>query len=316
MSIKALGYVVVETAQPDEWNRFLTQFVGVMRVDDAGDGAALYRVDDRVFRFRIEPGEREWFVAAGYEVADRATLDALAARIAAAGRPVEWASDAEAAGRGAEAMLRTSDPAGNGLELYCGDARTDVPFVSPIGVPGFVTGEMGMGHAVFSAPNFDETIAFHCEVLGFGQTDMPRFHLFGPDGPSMGFAFLHAANGRHHSIAFGEGPIPPSGAVHIMLELPNLIEVGKAHDRMKRFGYPESATLGRHVNDETTGFYVQTPSGFDLEIGCDSLVIDPATWETTRHEAISVWGHEWAWQKALKDQQAQEQQAQEQGAEA
>ena len=316
MSIKALGYVVVETAQPDEWDRFLTQFVGVMRVDDAADGAALYRVDDRVFRFRIEPGKREWFVAAGYEVADRATLDALAARIAAAGRPVEWASDAEAAGRGAEAMLRTSDPAGNGLELYCGDARTDVPFVSPIGVPGFVTGEMGMGHAVFSAPNFDETIAFHCEVLGFGQTDMPRFHLFGPDGPSMGFAFLHAANGRHHSIAFGEGPIPPSGAVHIMLELPNLIEVGKAHDRMKRLGYPESATLGRHVNDETTGFYVQTPSGFDLEIGCDSLVIDPATWETTRHEAISVWGHEWAWQKALKDQQAQEQQAQEQGAEA
>ncbi|MFN3469058.1 MAG: VOC family protein [Novosphingobium sp.] len=316
MSIKALGYVVVETAQPDEWDRFLTQFVGVMRVDDAADGAALYRVDDRVFRFRIEPGEREWFVAAGYEVADRATLDALATRIAAAGRPVEWASDAEAADRGAEAMVRTSDPAGNGLELYCGDARTDAPFVSPIGVPGFVTGEMGMGHAVFSAPNFDETIAFHCEVLGFGQTDMPRFHLFGPDGPSMGFAFLHAANGRHHSIAFGEGPIPPSGAVHIMLELPNLIEVGKAHDRMKRFGYPESATLGRHVNDETTGFYVQTPSGFDLEIGCDSLVIDPATWETTRHEAISVWGHEWAWQKALKEQQAQEQQAQEQGAQA
>ena len=121
----------------------------------------------------------------------------------------------------------------------------------------------------------------------------------------MGFAFLHADNGRHHSIAFGEGPIPPSGAVHIMLELPSLIEVGKAHDRMKAMGYPESATLGRHVNDETTGFYVQTPSGFDLEIGCDSLVIDPATWQTTRHEAISVWGHEWAWQKAMKQQQEQ-----------
>jgi 3,4-dihydroxy-9,10-secoandrosta-1,3,5(10)-triene-9,17-dione 4,5-dioxygenase len=98
--------------------------------------------------------------------------------------------------------------------------------------------------------------------------------------------------------------VPPSGAVHVMLEYPNLIEVGKAHDRMKRLGYPESATLGSHFNDETTGFYVQTPSGFDLEIGCDSLVIDPATWQTTRHEGISVWGHEWAWQKAMKEAQA------------
>lgn len=305
MGIKALGYVVVETAKPAEWDRFLTEFVGAMRAGDAADGAALYRVDDRVFRFRIQPGEREWFVAAGYEVADRAALDALAEKVAAAGRPVDWASADEAAGRGADALFRTTDPAGNGLEIYCGDARSDSPFVSPIGVQGFITGDMGMGHAVFSAPNFDETIAFHCNVLGFRQTDMPRFQLFGPDGPSMGFAFLHADNGRHHSIAFGEGPVPPSGSVHIMLELPSLIEVGKAHDRMKAMGYAESATLGRHVNDETTGFYVQTPSGFDLEIGCDSLVIDPATWQTTRHEAISVWGHEWAWQKAMKDQQQQ-----------
>jgi 3,4-dihydroxy-9,10-secoandrosta-1,3,5(10)-triene-9,17-dione 4,5-dioxygenase len=296
MGIKALGYVVVETARPAEWDRFLTEFVGAMRVAD-GDGAALYRVDDRVFRLRIEPGEREWFVAAGYEVESRAALDALAARVAAAGRPVEWI---DAAGRGAEAVFRTSDPGGNGLEFYCGDARTDDAFVSPIGVPGFVTGAMGMGHAVFSAPNFDETVAFHRDVLGFHETDMPRFQLFGPEGPSMGFAFLHADNGRHHSIAFGEGPVPPSGAVHIMLELPTLIDVGLAHDRMKRMGYPESATLGRHVNDQTTGFYVQTPAGFDLEIGCDSLVIDPGTWVTTRHEAISTWGHEWAWQKAMK----------------
>jgi Predicted ring-cleavage extradiol dioxygenase len=306
MGVKALGYIVVETTKAAEWDQFLTEFVGAMRAAGASDGAALYRVDDRVFRFRIEEGAREWFVAAGYEVADRAALDNLAAKIAAAGRPVTWAAADEAAGRGTEAMFRTNDPAGNGLEFYCGDARTDEPFVSPIGVPGFVTGELGLGHAVFSAPNFDETIAFHCDVIGFRQTDMPRFQLFGPEGPSMGFAFLHADNGRHHSIAFGEGGIPPSGAVHIMLEMPTLIEVGKAHDRMKRFGYPESATLGRHVNDETTGFYVQTPGGFDLEIGCDSLVIDPVSWETTRHEAISVWGHEWAWQKAMKEQQAKE----------
>ena len=79
---------------------------------------------------------------------------------------------------------------------------------------------------------------------------------------------------------------------------PDLIEVGKAHDRMRQHGFPQSASLGLHVNDEMTSFYVQTLGGFDMEIGCGGLVIDPASWETTRHEQVSVWGHVWAWQEA------------------
>ena len=300
MGVKALGYVVIETTKPDMWDEFLTQLAGVMRAPDADDGAALYRIDDRVFRFRIERSDRDWFKAAGYEVGSADELDALADRIRASGRPVEPMADAEAASRGAVAGFRSSDPCGNGLEFFHGESRTEAPFVSPQGVPHFVTGDMGMGHAVFSAPDFDAMMAFHRDVVGFHETDMPAFDLI-PGAPPMRFAFLHADNGRHHSIAFGEGPIPPSGAVHVMLEYPNLTEVGKAHDRMKALGYPESATLGSHYNDETTGFYVQTPAGFDLEIGCDSLVIDPASWEVTNHVGISVWGHEWAWQKAMKE---------------
>lgn len=301
MAVKSLGYVVIETAQPEEWERFLTKLAGVMRAPDAADGAMQFRIDDRPFRFRIERSGREWFKAAGYEVADSAALDALAARIAAAGRPVEPFTAETAALRRVAAGFATSDPAGNSLEFYCGDSRTEEPFVSPLGVPHFITGEMGMGHAVFSAPDFPATLAFHRDVIGFHETDMPTFHLMGPDAPPMHFAFLHADNGRHHSIAFGEGPVPPSGAVHVMLEYPSLVEVGKAYDRMKALGYPESASLGQHCNDETVGFYVRTPGGFDLEIGCDSLVIDPANWEVTKHIGISIWGHEWAWQKAMKD---------------
>jgi 3,4-dihydroxy-9,10-secoandrosta-1,3,5(10)-triene-9,17-dione 4,5-dioxygenase len=35
------------------------------------------------------------------------------------------------------------------------------------------------------------------------------------------------------------------------------------------------------------------------------LVIEPESWQVTKHEGISIWGHEWAWQKAMKEQQAQ-----------
>lgn len=305
MGVKALGYVVIETSWPDKWDHFLTEVAGVMRAEDAADGAAHYRIDGRHFRFRIEKSGREWFKAAGYEVADEQALAALHRAIVNAGRTAEPLSAADAKLRGVAAGFRTSDPAGNGLEFYYGDSAANAPFVSPTGVPEFVTGDMGMGHAVLSAPNFDETLAFYRDIVGFHETDLPAFHLFGPDAPPMHFAFLHADNGRHHSIAIGEGPIPPSGAVHVMLQYPTLVEVGKAHDRMKQHGYAESASIGQHINDETVGFYVQTPGGFDLELGCDSLVIDPANWRVTRHEAISIWGHEWAWQKAMKQSQAE-----------
>lgn len=305
MGVKALGYVIVESAQPARWDHFMTQLVGAMRAPDAADGALQFRIDQRPFRFRIESGSRDHFTAAGYEVADAAALAALADAVAKAGRPVEQGSAAAAALRGVTAFFKTSDPAGNGLEFYHGDSVADTPFVSPLGVPEFITGDMGLGHAVFSVPNFDECVAFYQNVVGFHPTDMPRFYFGGggPDDPGMGFAFMHADNGRHHSIALGEGPVPPSGAVHVMVELPSLLEVGKAHDRMKALGYPESATLGQHFNDETVGFYVQTPGGFDLEVGCDSLVIDPANWQVTKHVGISQWGHEWAWQKAMKEAQ-------------
>jgi 3,4-dihydroxy-9,10-secoandrosta-1,3,5(10)-triene-9,17-dione 4,5-dioxygenase len=161
---------------------------------------------------------------------------------------------------------------------------------------------MGMGHAVFAAPNFDETLHFYRDVIGFHDTDLPRFFLMGtPDDPGVRFAFMHADNGRHHSLAIGEMPGPPSGCIHLMLEMKTLADVGKCHDRMRLAKVPESASLGRHQNDQVTSFYMQTPGGYDLEIGYDGLVIDPAAWTPTAHERISEWGHVWAWQKAMEE---------------
>jgi 3,4-dihydroxy-9,10-secoandrosta-1,3,5(10)-triene-9,17-dione 4,5-dioxygenase len=35
-------------------------------------------------------------------------------------------------------------------------------------------------------------------------------------------------------------------------------------------------------------------------------VIDPESWEVTKHIGISIWGHEWAWQKAMAETQKAE----------
>ena len=304
MGIKALGYLVIETAKPAEWHTFMTDVVGVMSGAEGPKGVALYRIDGRPFRFWIQQGETDRLVAAAYEVADAAELAALRGRIAATGRPVSDGSADEAKARGVTAFFRASDPDGNGFEFYHGDTQDGVEFISPAGVSGFVTGDMGLGHAVFCAPNFAATHAFHKDVVGFGDTDFPRFHFTSdPADPGMGFAFMHADNSRHHSIALAEMPVPPSGCVHIMLEMKTMSDVGKCHDRMRLAKVPESASLGRHVNDRTFGFYMQTPGGFDLEIGWDPMVIDWQNWETTAHLQPSEWGHEWAWQKALQEGQ-------------
>lgn len=300
MSVTALGYVVIETASRGEWERFLTRVAGLSKVPGGSAGVDLYRIDGRQFRFWVQEGSAERFAAAAYEVGDAATWQALAQNIAAAGQPVTMGSAGEASARGVAAFFRTVDPAGNGLEFYHGDAPHDADFTSPIGVSGFVTGPMGLGHAVFAAPEFDKSHAFYRDVVKLRDTDLPSFFLLGPDGPEMHFAFMHGSSGRHHSLAIGEAPVPPSGCIHIMVEMQSLADVGKAYDRMRAEGFAQSASLGQHVNDEMVGFYVKTPGGFDLEIGCNGLVIDPANWTTTRHSQISSWGHVWAWQEAMR----------------
>ena len=54
------------------------------------------------------------------------------------------------------------------------------------------------------------------------------------------------------------------------------------------------ASLGQHVNDNMTSFYMLTPSNFALEYGYGGLVVDwdkHAVFEAT---TISQWGHDWS----------------------
>jgi 3,4-dihydroxy-9,10-secoandrosta-1,3,5(10)-triene-9,17-dione 4,5-dioxygenase len=306
MGIKALGYVRIGTAKSGEWDHFMTQVVGAMRGESPAKDVATYRIDDRPFRFWVEQAEQDRLIAAGYEVGGADELAALRAKISELGRDVVEGDDEQASARGVSAFFSTSDPSGNGLEFFWGDKRDDVEFVSEVGVEGFVTGEMGMGHVVFATPNFEDSHAFY-NAIGFSDTDTPRFRFSDdPNDPGMGFAFMHAENGRHHSVAIAESPVPPSACIHLMLEMTSQSDVGRCHDRMRRNKVPESASIGRHVNDQTFGFYMQTPSGFDIEIGADPLVIDPATWTPTAHAVPSEWGHVWAWQKAM-DEESKEQ---------
>ena len=52
-------------------------------------------------------------------------------------------------------------------------------------------------------------------------------------------------------------------------------------------------SVGQHTNDRELSFYCVTPSGFELELGWNPIMVGPdeATWEPTTYQGISIWGH-------------------------
>ncbi len=301
--VESLGYVVIETTDKAKWDAYLTKIIGAMPGGTGGDGAALYRLDERAARFRIIKGDADRFAVAGWELADADAFDQMIEDLRAAGCEVTMG---DAASRDVNALARSSDPAGNSFEIFHGAAKADTAFDSPAAVSGFVTGKLGMGHVVYGTLQFQEAHDFYRDVMGFGDTDIPEIEVGPPGTPKMGVAFMHAATGRHHSVAVIQMPEPPAGCVHIMVEAKTRADVDAAYERMQAANVPVSATLGQHTNDEVISFYMKCPAGFDVEFGWDGLIVDPATWKPTAHTTPSKWGHEWEWQKAAAEAAAKE----------
>ena len=298
IAVQSLGYVVIESTDLTKWDAFLQNIVGAMPGGTGADGAALYRLDDRAARFRVQLGATDRFAIAGWELSDALAFDSMVAALRAAGSEVVI-GDAES--RGVAALASSKDPAGNRFEIFHGAARADSTFVSPAGVSGFVTGDIGMGHVVYGTLAYSECHDFYRNVMGFGDTDLPEIEAGPPGSPKIGIAFMHAATGRHHSVALIEMPANDAGCVHVMVEAKERADVDAAYDRMHAANVPVSATLGQHSNDKVISFYMKSPAGFDVEFGWDGLIVDPDTWVPTAHTEVSKWGHEWAWQKAMAE---------------
>ncbi|HJV27654.1 MAG TPA: VOC family protein [Aromatoleum sp.] len=289
IDIRALSYLVTQTNDLGEWKRYAEDVLG-MTTSLAPDGGLYVKMDERPFRMLVVEGAERRYVASGWELADERAFNDALKTLDRAEVGYELADKALVEQRGMQAIAVVLDPSGNRHELGWGHRSDLQPFVSPQGVPRFLTDDMGLGHTVLPAPNFDATIAFFRDVFGFGLSDIFNFRP-DPSAPALRIHFLHCNNARHHSLAIAEYPVP-SGCVHVMVEVDSMTEVGRAHDRRIAHKVPLSASLGQHLNDRMISFYMKTPSGFDLEFGYGGLQVD---WQ--RHNAfeftrVSIWGHD------------------------
>jgi 3,4-dihydroxy-9,10-secoandrosta-1,3,5(10)-triene-9,17-dione 4,5-dioxygenase len=205
---------------------------------------------------------------------------------------VEEGTPEELAERRVQEMLRFRDPFDNVFELFHGITYERRPAVSPYGHT-FVTGDQGMGHVVIPVSDDVQALEFYRDTLGFRLRDsmsMPGEFAGKEPGTKIWLRFL-GINPRHHSLAFL--PFPnDSKCVHIMLEVDKLDDVGRALERVGKYGAKLSATLGRHMNDEMVSFYVKSPGGFDIEFGTEGLQVDDQKWVARESTAVSYWGHD------------------------
>jgi hypothetical protein len=77
----------------------------------------------------------------------------------------------------------------------------------------------------------------------------------------------------------------------MMLEVNSLDDVGSAFDMVNARKINVTQTFGKHTNDHMLSFYSQTPSGFELEYGCNGITIDDDNWNIVEYDSISYWGH-------------------------
>jgi 2,3-dihydroxybiphenyl 1,2-dioxygenase len=281
---QALGYVGVRAKDLRDWASYGSGLLGLQPIDKSRSTLA-FRMDDRKQRIIVDADGGEGIGFFGWEVADAAALEALAARLQAAQIEVTAEPQTLADARRVHALISFSDPAGNRLEAFYGPEIDDTPFLPGRSISGFRTGPLGLGHAVLTVENIDPMMSFYVAVLGFGLSDyiLKPFRAF----------FFHV-NARHHSLALIE--TGKNGMHHLMMELFSLDDVGQCYDIALTQEERVSVTLGRHTNDLMTSFYCKSPSSFMIECGWGGREINPANWQPVEmHDGPSLWGHERVW---------------------
>jgi 2,3-dihydroxybiphenyl 1,2-dioxygenase len=284
MAINGLGYVGVRAKSLEDWTGFGEKFLG-MQLVDRSRGTLTFRMDDRKQRLVVAQDGGEGVGFFGWEVSDAAALDRFAARLERHGVPVTRGTRALADERHVADLIAFTDPVGNRLEIFHGAETTSVPFAPGRNISGFRTGPLGMGHAVLHVKDINDVIPFYRDLLGFRLSD----YMTKPFN-----AYFFHANPRHHSIAFIE--TGRNATHHLMVELFSLDDVGQGYDLALGVEGRIGVTLGRHINDEVTSFYSNSPSGFMVEYGWGGRVIEPATWQPQEVTwGPSMWGHDRMW---------------------
>lgn len=282
-----LGYLVLEVPDPEVLTPVLADVVGLVRGEPSAEGTETWRNDGRANRLFVQAGTANDAIAIGVEAVDARAFEAVIARLREFGADL---LEGDGSDRRVRQLVRTRAPWGAEVEIVEQLADASGPFSSPLVPGGFLTEGVGFGHAVFATTAFEESHSFLTLGLGFAQSDWLETEL--APGIDLEVRFYHC-NSRHHTIALARAPFDlPQNLHHIMFELNERDDVGMAFDRAWATDLAIPNGLGRHDNDGMFSFYVQTPAGFQVEVGHGARVVTDRWNDNRRYDQISAWGHQ------------------------
>lgn len=288
----SLGYLVIHSRRLPEWERFAGEGLGV-HTDMTSEGVLALRIDAHQRRIILREGAAEDVVAIGWQLHDEAALQLMLERLRVARIKVQEVGGAEASERGVERFWTFAGPKRVAYELFTRPVL-DTSALS-MKASGFVTGDMGLGHFAMTTREPEASLHFFQSLFDARLSDTIEDKL---NGVTLELTFMRI-NGRHHSIALaatrGRRMNPLRTAIHhLNLQALTLDDVTEAYQRLRAMGAPIANAIGQHPNDKELSFYVETPSGFEIEFGWNPIVVDEtaeASWQPSHYQGISLWGH-------------------------
>ena len=285
-----LGYLLAESQQLDEWQRFAREGLGV-HTDAPESGVIALRIDRHARRLIVREGPADDVIALGWQLDGDAALQLALERLRAQGILVQERRRRRSRVTRRRALL--------GLRWAEASALRAVHAAPVLGRPldmqasGFVTGAQGMGHFAITTREPEAMLEFFQDVFDARISDTIDDRLNGID---LDITFLRL-NARHHTIATaatrGKRMDPIRTRIHhVNLQASSLDDVTQAYRRLRDLGFAIANGIGQHPNDRELSFYVASPSGFEIELGWNPIeVSDEASWQPVHYHGTSLWGH-------------------------
>jgi len=284
--VKQLGYLGFHVSDLAAWEDFAVGLLGVELNGKAENGALYFRWDEFHHRLIVQGDGQDDLAYAGWEVQNKAELEAVSEQLRAGGTEVSEGSVDDARIRGVLEFRRFTDPEGFIGEVFYGPLVADELRVPRTLRGKFVTGDLGLGHFSVAVTDIDRFVDFYETALGFRISGCRAVEV--APGQVIKVSSLRC-NQRHHSISMVE--MESAKLLHVGLELEEVDEVGKALDKAIARDLVE-VSLGRHQADHMLSFYMRSPSGFQIEYGWGGRRYgDDRRVEQFEGAEPSIWGH-------------------------
>nr|WP_246327012.1 VOC family protein [Burkholderia guangdongensis] len=134
-----------------------------------------------------------------------------------------------------------------------------------------------LGHVAVLVPNFQETLAFYRDVLGFRTSDT---YWAGAEQNTIA-AFLHCGLDDqwtdHHTIALVATQESAARFDHAAFEVLDLDDVFQGGEHLRACGYTHAWGVGRHVQGSQIFDYWRDPFGNKIEHWTDGDLVNDST---------------------------------------